>query len=419
MISGQSNIPQVVSFSAVVRDQNNQLLVNTPVTLRLSFHQGAPTDPIVYCELHQETTNANGFISVQFNRNVFGTCTENSDIEFEEINWEDGNMWLEVEYQIIPTEPFIPLGTLELASSFYSFAAGTAERLVGFQLEGAQEGDVITYNATTGQWEASASSAGFSGDYNDLTNAPDLSGINTDNQQLSVSATGDTLHLQNGGFVIIPGLSAANNSVGYTPGAGVSFDGYAYSSIILGNGQEWMAENLRTTVYSNGDPIPGDQWENLTTGAWAYYNNDSQYDGPLGKLYNWYAINDSRNVCPSGWHVPTDVEWSMLINFLDPNADGGNNVNIAGGKMKSTGTEWWSDPNADATNEIGFSALPGGTFSPAEGQFIYGGINGNWWSSTEQNSEFAWYRILSYNYGSALKYYTSKTYGFSCRCLRD
>lgn len=181
-ISGQSNIPQVVSFSAVVRDQNNQPLVNTPVSLRLSFHQGAPTDPIVYCALHQDVTNANGFISVQLNRNVLGTgCNNAPNDPFESISWEDGNMWLEVEYQTLPGDPFVSLGTLELASSFYAFAAGTAESLVGFQLEGALEGDVITYNAATGQWEASPPGFGFSGDYADLTNAPtNLSDFNND-----------------------------------------------------------------------------------------------------------------------------------------------------------------------------------------------------------------------------------------------
>jgi hypothetical protein len=101
------------------------------------------------------------------------------------------------------------------------------------------------------------------------------------------------------------------------PGPGVTFNGYTYSTIILGNGQEWMAENLRTTSYANGDPIPnvtdGPQWSNLFgTGAWAHYNNDSQYENPYGKLYNWYTIADIRNICPTGWHVPSDAEWTIL-----------------------------------------------------------------------------------------------------------
>jgi hypothetical protein len=164
--------------------------------------------------LHQTTTNQNGFMSLQLNRDVLGTgCNGAPSTAFQNIPWENGGFWMEVEYQTVPGSPFVNLGQLELASSFYAFAAGTAERIAGFDLSGANNGDVLTYNITTQQWEAmppSGGGTGFSGNYNDLTNLPNLSTINTDNQQLSVSATGDTLRLQNGGFVIIPGLSAAN-----------------------------------------------------------------------------------------------------------------------------------------------------------------------------------------------------------------
>jgi uncharacterized protein (TIGR02145 family) len=202
----------LVSFSAVVRDANNQPLVNTPVSIRLTFKQGGQSGPLVYCALHQTTTNQNGFMSLQLNRDVLGTgCNGAPSIAFENIPWKNGGFWMEVEYQTAPTSPFVSLGQLELASSFYAFAAGTAERIAGFDLSGANNGDVLTYNITTQQWEAMPpSGSGFSGNYNDLTNLPNLSAINTDNQQLSVSATGDTLRLQNGGFVIIPGISAAN-----------------------------------------------------------------------------------------------------------------------------------------------------------------------------------------------------------------
>ena len=155
---------------------------------------------------------------------------------------------------------------------------------------------------------------------------------------------------------------ATNTEVISNPGTGVTFDGYTYSSIVLGNGQEWMAENLRTTVYANGDPIPnvtdGQLWMNLTTGAWVHYDNDNQYENPYGKLYNWYTVADPRNVCPAGWHVPSDTEWSTFINYIDTNADGGNNIpNYAGGGMKSNGTQYWGSPNFGATNESGFSGL--------------------------------------------------------------
>ena len=204
-------------------------------------------------------------------------------------------------------------------------------------------------------------------------------------------------------------------SLGDVNDPGLTFNGYTYTSIVLGNGQEWMAENLRTTTYANGDPIPNvtdaNQWGNLTTGAWAHYNNDSQYENPYGKLYNWYTVDDPRNVCPTGWHVPTDAEWTVLSDYL-----GGEPV--AGGKMKSTGTQYWSSPNTDATNESGFSGLPGGSRN-YDGTFSPIGLNGYWWSSTESSTYDAWLRHLRYLNGDVYRLYPNKKDGFSVRCLRD
>ena len=209
--------------------------------------------------------------------------------------------------------------------------------------------------------------------------------------------------------------TAGGGGIVTNPGAGVTFDGYTYTSIVLGNGQEWMAENLRTTTYANGDPIPNitddTQWENLTTGAWSHYNNDSQYENPYGKLYNWYTVADPRNVCPTGWHVPTDAEWTTLTDYL-----GGESV--AGGKMKSTGTQYWESPNTDATNESGFSGLPGG-YRLNGGPFGNIGNLGYWWSSSEDDAYTAWSRGLVYVNGSVFRVNENKDTGISVRCLRD
>jgi len=200
-----------------------------------------------------------------------------------------------------------------------------------------------------------------------------------------------------------------------TYGSVTDIDGNTYATIQIGT-QVWMAENLRTTRYRNGDPIPnvmdGTQWENLKTGAWAHYDNDIQYEKPYGKLYNWYAVADPRNVCPKGWHVPTDVEWTVLTNYL-----GGGNV--AGGKMKSTGTQYWDSPNTDATNESGFSGLPGGSRNNGNGFFGYLGNYGNWWSASESGAEFAWYRTLLNGNAGVSRYNYDKRYGFCLRCVRD
>ncbi|MFN6389168.1 MAG: FISUMP domain-containing protein, partial [Bacteroidota bacterium] len=207
-------------------------------------------------------------------------------------------------------------------------------------------------------------------------------------------------------------------------GSMIDQQGNTYKTIVIGT-QEWMAENLKTSIYRNGDAIAnvtGDvQWIGLTTGAWCYYNNDSQYDCPYGKLYNWYAVDDSRNVCPTGWHVPTDAEWTTLTSLL-----GG--LGVAGGKMKSTGLQYWFSPNEAATNESGFSGLPGGTrdslidlSESAISSFDHVGFSGSWWSSTKSsNTQSAWYRFLTYFGGNAYRStFGQLQSGFSVRCLRD
>jgi uncharacterized protein (TIGR02145 family) len=217
------------------------------------------------------------------------------------------------------------------------------------------------------------------------------------------------------------------------PGPGVTYNGYNYPTIILGNGQEWMGHNLRTTQYNDGTAIPlvtdPNQWaanynNSTTLPMMCWYNNDqtTYTANNFGALYNWYAVNPltngNKNVCPAGWHVPTDAEWSTFINYLDPNAAGGNNPNTAGGKMKSTGKQYWQSPNTDATNESGFSGLPGGGLG-VDGTFSYFGYYGYWWSSTENVTLSAWSRGLFYFNGSAGRGDYGKAGGFSVRCLRD
>ncbi|MFA4907062.1 MAG: fibrobacter succinogenes major paralogous domain-containing protein [archaeon] len=187
-----------------------------------------------------------------------------------------------------------------------------------------------------------------------------------------------------------------------------------YQSVTIGT-QVWMAENLNVTHYRNGDAIPNitddTAWYNLSTGALCDYNNDVNNVVTYGRLYNWYAVNDSRNIAPSGWHVPSDAEWQTLVDYL-----GGSSV--AGGKMKEIGTTHWSSPNTGATNESGFSALPGGS-RHYSGTYDYIGSYGYWWSAAEHDSGSAWYRDLNYNCSDVYRYYNGKRYGFSVRCVGD
>ena len=188
--------------------------------------------------------------------------------------------------------------------------------------------------------------------------------------------------------------------------------------------QIWQSTNLDVTSYRDGTPIPQvtnpTQWANLTTGAWCYYNNDPINGTTYGKLYNWYAVagihdtdpsTPNKILAPTGWHVPSDSEWTTLTNFL-----GGESV--AGGKMKSTGTSLWQIPNTAATNESGFLGLPGGYHS-SDGEFIEVGYSGIWWSSSEDSTTNAWSRGLNFSNSYAFRSGYHKNYGWSVRCIKD
>lgn len=191
-------------------------------------------------------------------------------------------------------------------------------------------------------------------------------------------------------------------------------DGNVYNTVTIG-AQVWMAENLNVTRYSNGDPIPNvkedRQWKNLTNGAYCNYDNDADNSTIYGRLYNWYAADDDRNICPECWHVPTLTEWITLINLL-----GGDSM--AGGKLKEINTTLWKCPNTGATNVSGFSALPG-SFREIDGSFSYLHRNATFWSSTEKNSLTAYKIFLSYIHPDVYSFEHYKTRGCSVRCIKD
>ena len=192
--------------------------------------------------------------------------------------------------------------------------------------------------------------------------------------------------------------------------AAIDIDGNVYHTVIIGK-QVWMVENLKVTKYSNGNAIPNVPYNwNLTTGAYCDYNNDKKNATTYGRLYNWYTVNDSRNIAPIGWHIPTDDEWTTLTTYL-----GGDS--IAGDKLKETGKiHWWSSTN-EVTNESGFTALPGGCRSYNGFEDI--GRNGYWWSSIASETSAAYGRRMGYdgNYVHRGRYDMGA--GFSIRCIRN
>ena len=192
-------------------------------------------------------------------------------------------------------------------------------------------------------------------------------------------------------------------------------DGNVYETVLIGE-QLWMTENLKVTHYNNGDEIPnitnnGDLC-GLSTGAYCNYDNNPTNSETYGRLYNWYAVDDSRGVCPDGWHVPTDDEWTILTDYL-----GG--ASVAGGKMKETGLDHWNNPNGGATNESGFTGLPSGKRSDANGTFYSMGNIGEFWQSSESDSVYANGLELYYGGPNVTRYGGYKPAGIGIRCLAD
>jgi uncharacterized protein (TIGR02145 family) len=195
-------------------------------------------------------------------------------------------------------------------------------------------------------------------------------------------------------------------------GAVTDIDGNVYKTVMIGT-QEWMVENLKVTHYRNGDPIPnindGPTWSGLTTGAYCEYDNEINNVATYGRLYNWFAVADSRNMAPAGWHIPSDAEFQTLVDYLGENA---------GGKLKTTGTTNWLDPNTGATNESGFSGVPGG-LRASYGSYMEISYYSYFWSSTLSGSVDAWYRSLYYNYTEVGRGKGEIRDGFSVRCVKD
>ena len=195
-------------------------------------------------------------------------------------------------------------------------------------------------------------------------------------------------------------------------------DGNVYKTVTIGT-QTWMAENLKTSKYNDGTPIPNVkdslEWSKLTTGAWCYYDNDEKYNAKYGKLYNWYAVspvtNGNKNVCPTGWHAPNNIEWTILTDYL-----GGDTV--AGGKLKEIGTLNWNNLNVGATNTSLFTSIASGV-NLVNFKFKNQGVF--FWSKDENMNQnhLAWNISLGFNGTYVDLDDEPKVSGFSIRCLKD
>lgn len=237
----------------------------------------------------------------------------------------------------------------------------------------------------------------------------------------SVASAQDTLYIYQAGSLVLKRSVSDIDSITFAQSEQdmvVDVDGNIYSTVLIGS-QTWLAANLRTSKYNDNTPIPmvteGTDWYNLTSGAYCWYDNEAANEIPYGKLYNWYAVN-SQKLCPAGWHVPNEAEWLELASSL-----GG--TTVAGGKLKTTGTleagtGLWKDPNSGATNEIGFSGLPGGRRYD-NGSFELKGIRSAWWSSQEDFPGYAFFWNTGHNTVVLNGASQSFKNGMSVRCIKD
>jgi uncharacterized protein (TIGR02145 family) len=379
--------PQGIPYQAVMRNADGTVMESSAVSLTFKIHDGSATGTVVYQESHALTSNAQGLISCVVGNGVV------SQGNFANVNWVGGAKFLQV--MMGSTD----LGTQQMLSVPYALYSN------GVDVRVSETGDTLMIGG----------------------NSVIVPGISAANPQ-SPPINGGL-----GSQVLVGNSTCANQYISVTGCGGqtsLTYDGRTYDLVEIG-GQCWFADNLATDQYRNGDAIPtgldNTTWQNTTTGAYAIYNDDPANDVSYGKLYNWYTTVDTRGLCPTGWHVPTDCEWMYLENSLGmPVSDQeawGFRGTTEGGALKATTN--WNSPNTGATNSSGFSALPGGSrnlIGPYNdvGTYDYIGVSGIWWSSTEDDSNFVWYRILDYDDSKVFRDTSNvKPYGFNVRCVRD
>jgi uncharacterized protein (TIGR02145 family) len=427
-INSFAQSPQKFSYQTVVRNSGGQLLTNQQVGIKISVLQGSETGIVVYSERHIPITNANGLASLQ----IGGGSVLNGS--FASINWAQGPYFISTETDPNGGTSYSLASTQQLLSVPYALFAETAGNSIpGPQGPVGAQGPSGPQGATgpqgpTGETGAQgpigltgpqgpAGQNGAVGPQGPIGPQGPQGNPATDDQQLSVSETGDTLYLQGSGFVIVPGVSFLNTGNNVVEDQ----DGNEYEVVKIGS-QIWMKENLNTTTFCNGDTIPNvtntQLWPSLTSPAWAYYEQNPNYE-MYGKLYNFYTVLDERNVCPCGWRVPSRDDWMILINSV-----GGSN-NMAG-KLKTTGTfelgtGLWNSPNYFASNETGFSALPGGYLVNST-MFDGLGSVANFWSKSYNNINQGQIYNLGLNYQGLdvnLSPYSDSYSGYSIRCIKN
>jgi uncharacterized protein (TIGR02145 family) len=426
-------LPNRFSYQAIVRSVDHQPLINQAIAVRLSIIQGNEAGTIIYSETHVAITGNSGQVTLSVGGgNIVSGSMEN-------INWSEGPFFIKSETDPSGGSNYSILGISELLS--VPFALTSLNGIAGPQGPQGPAGPagpagvpgpqgpqgLIGDTGLTGQ-AGPAGIQGVTGPQGPVGTIP------------NGNKPGDMYYWSGSTWELIPAgkkgelLKVVNGKPEWMGLQGYDTvvtdnEGNSYNTVTIGM-QIWMVENLKVSKFRNGDPITqlsdsaqwGSIWSNpVKQAAWCYYNNDSSNNSIYGKIYNWYAVSDSRGLCPVGWRIPTYFDLVDLSNYLGDYATSGAKLKATGTLQSGTGL--WNEPNAGATNETGFNGLPGGSRG-IEGAFFNPwsllGTVGTWWTSTEAQPTDSCYFYLksnnTYFYSYNICY---KENGLSVRCMRN
>jgi len=397
----QAQAPQGFNYQATVRDAGGNLILNTNVYFKFNIQQGSQTAIPSYTEVHFVPTDDLGQVNLVIGQGTPSTGT------FSELDWSLGSYFLSIELDT--GSGYVAMGTTQLLSVPYALYA-----------ENSGNSTPTTPNLEAVLAENNSANDQQIKDLQDPTEAQDAVTKNYTYSKDEVDALIANLQSQ------IDDLNSDTVT---------DVDGNTYNYLTYGD-QAWTVDNAEMETYRDGTPIPqvtdDTEWTNLTTGAWAYWDNDPT----KGKLYNWYAVmgihdtdpnTANKEFAPEGWHLPTDAEWTILEEHLIANGynyDGTTNENKIAKSMAST-TGWDSSSatgipgnNQSLNNSSGFNAFPEG-YRFYDGSFYDEGSDAIFWSSTESSTTNAWYRFLFNNFSGLIRSTGGKREGFSVRFVRD
>ncbi len=435
--------PSSFKYQAVLRDARGNIKANTATNIIIAILQGSATGTTVYSETHSVTTDGYGLINLELGK---GTATIGT---MSAINWGAGVYFVKV------TVDGVEMGTGQLLSVPYAlYAAKAANGFSGSYSDLTNKPTLFdgTWVSLTGK--PSLATVATSGSYADLSNKPALfdgTWLSLSGKPTTIAGYGITDAVTTAGNQTISGNKTFSGTITVTTPVNTTdaatkayvdavieqlyaqgalrvrdYDCNYYNTIKIGN-QIWMTENLKTTRFNDGTQIllviDSTAWGGLATPGYCWYDNDySKYADTYGALYNWYTVdpasNGGKNVCPTGWHIPTDNEWYILESFVD-NTIQPNTVDLrgtdVGAKLKST--------VMNGIDLYGFSALPGGYRGSSGSKFsnidMYLSLCGNWWARTQNDENTAWRRSLYYDYSTSRRNPTNKRAGYSLRCTKD